>query len=178
MKLNARERNLAVLLAVTGFLLLNLIFLPKLMAANRAGRQKAAELQAQLAAAESWMAKEAYWNERKDWLEKTEPALNAAREDSATQLENLQASARKFDLAITDVQLLQLDSTEFYQPVGARLAVNGPWPGLVQFVAGLQDPAQFDVITRFSAKSDDEPSKVQCELEVQRWFHKPVGGGQ
>ncbi len=174
MKLNSRERNLALLLLATGFLLLNLFFLPKLMASNRAGRQKATELQAQLSAAEGWLAKEAYWTERKDWLEKTEPALNAAREDSATQLEDLQNSAKKFGLTITDVQLLQLDSTEFYQPIGARLSVNGPWPGLVQFVAGLQDPAQFDVITRFSVKSGDQPPNVLCELEVQRWFHKPV----
>jgi len=171
--LNPREQRLALALGIVALLLVNLLLLPKLMAFTRAGHQKNAELQAQVAAAEGWIAKKDYWAERKDWLEKTEPTLNAAREDSATQLELLQKTARKFGLAITDIQLLQLDPVEFYQPVGARLTVAGPWSGLVQFVSGLQEPELFDVITRFSVKSDDPPPNVQCELEIQRWFHSP-----
>lgn len=172
-RLNARERMLALLLGGTAFLLLNLLFLPKLTAGNRAAKQKNQELKAQVSAAEAWMAKEAYWTERAKWLAETEPVLNAAREDSATQLEELQKSAREHGLTLADVQLLQLDETPFYQPVGARLTVRGPWPGMVRFVAALQDPALFDVIPRFSIKSDQEPPDVVCELEVQRWFHKP-----
>jgi len=172
-KLSPSERRLVLLSASTAFIVLNLIFLPKLMAGNRAAKQKHTELKAELTAAESWIAKEAYWAERKKWLEETEPELNAAREDSATQFEQLQASARKFGLKIDEVQLLQLPETEFYQPIGAQLVVTGPWPGLVQFIAKLQDPLLFDVIPRFHIKSDQEPPNVQCELQVQRWFHKP-----
>ena len=176
--LNSRERTLALLLAGTAFLLLNLIFLPGLTAAYQAGKRRNADLKAQLAAAASWTAKSGYWAERAQWLRDTEPELNAAREDSATQLEELQAAAREFGLKIDDVQLLQLAETEFYQPIGARIAVSGPWAGLVKFVAKLQDPVLFDVIPRFSIKSGDAPSSVLCEMEVQRWFHKPNGGGQ
>lgn len=171
--LNSRERTLALLLMGTAFLVLNLLFLPRLTASNQAGKRKNAELKAQLAAAEGWIAKSDYWAERKKWLQDTEPALNAAREDSATQLEELQAAAREFGLKIDEVQLLQLAETEFYQPIGAKIAVSGPWAGLVQFVAKLQDPALFDVIPRFSIKSGEEPSSVLCEMEIQRWFHKP-----
>lgn len=170
--LSPSERRLALISASTAFIVLNLIFLPRLTAGNHAARQKNTELKTQLTAAETWIAKEAYWAERKKWLEETEPELNAAREDSATQFEELQASARKFGLKLDEVQLLQLPETEFYQPIGARLMVTGPWPGLVQFVAALQDPQLFDVIPRFRIKSDQEPPNVQCEMEVQRWFHK------
>lgn len=172
-KLNARERTLALLLGGTAFLLLNLLFLPRLTASNQAGKRKQAELKAQLGAAEGWVKNEAYWQERKKWLQETEPTLNAAREESATQLEELQATARKLGVQINGVELLQLPETEFYQPIGAKLTVSGPWPGLVEFVAKLQDPVEFDVIPRFSVKSADEPPNVICEMEVQRWFHKP-----
>ncbi len=170
---NSREQTLALGLGVVIFLMLNLLFLPKLIAFNKASRQKNAELQAQVTAAQTWLAKRDYWNERKAWMEKTEPTLHAAREDSATQLESLQQSARELGLTIAEVELLQLPATEFYQPIGARLTVKGPWSGLVAFVSGLQNPDRFNVIPRFSVKSDDPPPNVQCDLEVQRWFLVP-----
>lgn len=173
MNLNPREQRLALGLAGAILLMLNLLFLPKLIAFNKANRQKHAELSAQVAAASAWLAKRDDWNRRREWLEKTEPDLQAAREDSAMQLEQLQQSARACDLVIADVQLLQLPPAEFYQPVGARLTVKGPWEGLVRFVSGLQNPELFNVIPRFSIRSDDPPPNVQCELEVQRWLHFP-----
>lgn len=173
--LSPRERNLALALGSIAFLLINLVFMPQLLAYNKAAKHKHTELQAQVAAAKGWVAQKAYWTERKEWLEKTEPTVNAAREDSAAQFEELQASARQYGLKISDVQLLQLNPTEFYQPVGARLVVSGPWPGLVKFVSGLQNPELFDVIPRFSVKSDDPPPNVQCELEIQRWLSSSVG---
>lgn len=176
--LSPRERTLALLSGGTLFIVLNLLFLPKLTAANRAAHQKNSELKAQLAAAEGWIAKEDYWTKRRDWLEETEPSLSVARQDSATQLEQLQAAARKLSLQLEDVQLLQLPEAEFYQPVGVKFTVNGPWAGLVKFVADLQDPKLFDVIPRFSIKSDREPPNIHCEMELQRWFHKRVDDNQ
>ncbi|HWL52643.1 MAG TPA: hypothetical protein VNQ90_09420 [Chthoniobacteraceae bacterium] len=173
MSLNPREQRLAFGLGAALLLMLNLLFLPKLIAFNKAGRQKHAELSAQVAAASGWLARRDYWNQRREWLEKTEPDLQASREDSAVQLEQLQQSARACGLSIAEVQLLQLAPAEFYQPIGARLTLKGPWAGLVQFVSGLQNPAMFNVIPRFSIRSDDPPPNVQCELEVQRWFHFP-----
>ncbi len=177
-KLSPTERRLALISAGTAFIVLNLIFLPMLTAGNRASKNKNTELKAQLTAAETWIAKDVYWAERKKWLEETQPNLNAVREGSATQLEELQSRARKFGLKMDEVQLLQLPETEFYQPIGARFVVTGPWPGLVQFVAALQDPKIFDVIPRFRIKSDQEPPNVHCEMEVQRWFHKSTEGVQ
>jgi len=174
--LNPRERNLALLLAATGFILLNLLFLPRLTAANKAGRSKNTELQAQLTAAEGWIAKQDYWDARKKWLAESQPELTGARGDTATQLEKLQQAAKDFGLKLDDIQLLQLEETEFYHPVGVRLTATGPWPGLVKFVARLQGPRDFDVIPRFSIKSAAEPPDVQAELEVQRWFRKNPEG--
>ncbi len=171
--LNSRERGLAFALVGVLFVLLNFYFVPQLLSSNRERNQKAEELQAQLAAAKKWIEKKDYWNEREDWLEKTEPALNAARKDNATQLEHLQQMARESELQISDIQLLQLEPTEFYQPVGVRLTLTGTWSGLVRFISGLQEPELFDVIPRFSVRSEDPPPNVRCELEIQRWFHTP-----
>lgn len=176
--LNPRERNLALALGGTAFILLNLLFLPKLTAANRAGKAKNKELSAQLAAAEGWIAKQDYWDARKKWLDETEPTLTGARADSATQLENLQKMAKDNGLKLDDVQLLQLPETEFYHPVGLRCTVSGPWPGFVKLMAALQDPRLFDVVPRFNIKSADEPPNIRCEMEIQRWFHKNPEDGQ
>ncbi len=173
MSLNAREQALAIGLGTVIFAVLNLIFLPKLIAYNKAAGQKKTELTGQIAAAQGWIAKRQEWNARKAWLDQTEPPLRAARGESATQLEELQHAAREAGLTIADVQLLQLAPTEFYHPVGARLTVKGPWAGLVTFVGGLQNPGLFNVIPRFSIRSDDPPPNVQCELEIQRWLLAP-----
>lgn len=171
--LNSRERNLAFLLGAIAFLLLNLFFLPKLTVGNRSAKNKHTELKARLAAAEGWIQKEAYWTVRRDWLAKTEPQLTADRGDSATQLEQLQEAAKESGLKIGEIQLLQIKETEFLHPVGVQLTVNGPWAGLVRFVARIQDPQSFNVIPRFSIRSDQEPPNVLCELEIQKWFHTP-----
>jgi len=170
--LNTREKTLAFLLAGIGFLLLNLLVLPKLTAANRANKSNHTELQAELNAAQGWMSRKDFWAERKQWLEENEPALGAARQDNVTQLEELQQLAKNFDLKISDVQLLQLVEAPFYSPVGAKLSVVGPWSGLVQFLAQLQTPTRFNVVPRFSIKSAEELANIQCEMEIQRWFRK------
>jgi len=171
--LNPREQRLALGLGAVVFLMLNLLFLPRLLAFNRESIRKNTELQAQVTSAHVWTARRDYWNERKAWLEKTAPALAEAREGSASQLEQLQQSARELGLTLTDISLLQLPSQAFYQPIGTRLTVKGPWSGLVRFVSGLQNPEKFYVIPRFSIRSDDPPPNVQCELEVQRWYLAP-----
>ena len=170
---NAREKGLALGLALVVFLVLNFTFLPGLIGGNKEARKKTAELQAQVTAAETWVARRDYWNERREWLEKTEPSLRAARADSATQLEHLQKAAREEGLTLGEVQLLQLPAAEFYQPIGARLTISGPWSGFVRFISGLQNPALFNVIPRFSIRSDDPPPNIRCELEIQRWFLIP-----
>ncbi len=169
-----QERKLALALGLIVFLIINLIFLPQLLTYNKAAKKKRSELQAQIAAAKDWVEQKAYWTQRKEWLEKTEPSVNTAREDSAAQFEELQAAARHHGLTITEVQLLQLDSTEFYQPVGARFVASGPWPGLVKFISGLQNPQLFNVIPRFSVRSADPPPNVTCELEIQHWLSSSV----
>lgn len=172
--LNPRERTLAFLLAGVAFVLLNLFFLPKVTAANRENKSKGTELKAQLAAAQNWMLKKDDWAARKQWLLENEPGLGEARQDSVTQLEQLQKLAKKCGLTISDIQLLQLPETPFYTPVGAKISMKGPWSGLVELLEGLQSPTLFDVIPQFSIKSGEEPSSVQCEMEIQRWFQKPM----
>jgi len=171
---NLRERNLALALGSIVFLVLNLLFMPRLLAYKKEARRKQTELQAKAAAAKGWVEREAYWNTRKEWIEKAEPTLKATREESARQFEELQALAHQHGLKIADVQLLQLGPAEFYHPVGARFAISGPWPELVKFVSGLQNPDRFNVIPRFSVKSDDPPPNVHCELEIQHWLSASV----
>lgn len=170
-KLNPREQRLALVLAGVAFLIVNLLFLPQLTASNHAAKQRNIELKSQLTAAESWIHQEAYWKERAEWLEKTEPELTGRRRDSATQLEELQKRLQESGLALEEVQLLQLPETEFYQPIGATITISGPWSGLVHFLAETQTPEQFVVTPRFSIKSDQEPPNIHCEMEIQRWFH-------
>ena len=172
-QLSPRERNLALMLGVTAFLILNILFLPKLMTGNRTAKQRNVELKAELAASESWIKQQAYWDKRKKWLEETEPELTGDRRDSATQLEDLQKAARAAGIKIDEVQLLQLPVQEFYHPVGARFTVSGTWENMVKFLQDAQEPDQFDVIPKFSIKSDQEPPNVICEMEMQRWFRLP-----
>jgi len=172
-KLNPREAALALALGTTAFLLLNLFFLPKLIASNRVAKQRGIELRSQLTAAEGWVRQEAYWRERREWLEKTEPTLDERGNATASQLEDLQKTARDSGLALNDLELLSLAQTEFYHPVGVKFTAVGPWPALVRFLAKYQQPDLFDVIPRISIRSDQEPPNVQCEMELQRWFHNP-----
>lgn len=170
--LKPRERFLAFVLLGIALMLLNLLLLPQLIAANREGKKKGAELTAKLGAAEGWMARKNFWAERKKWILENQPVIAEGRADSLNQLETLQKAAKESDLAVSDIQLLQLAETAFYTPVGARFTVRGPWSGMVNFLDNLQTPLRFNVVTRFSIKSAEEPTQIQCEMEIQRWFQK------
>lgn len=170
--LKPRERFLAFVLLGIAVMLLNLLLLPQLITANREGKKQGAELAAKLGAAEGWMSKKNYWADRKKWILENQPTIAEGRSDSLNQLETLQKTAKASDLAVSDIQLLQLTETPFFTPVGARFTVSGPWSGMVAFLETLQTPLRFNVVTRFSIKSAEEPTKIQCEMEIQRWFQK------
>jgi len=170
--LKPSERFLAFVLLGIAVLLLNLLMLPQLLAANREGKTKGAELTAKLGAAEGWMSKKDFWAEREKWLLENQPVIAEGRTDSLNQLERLQRTAKSSDLTISDIRLLQLTETAFYTPVGAKFTVNGPWSGMVSFLETLQTPTRFKVVTRFTIKSAEEPAKIQCEMEIQRWFQR------
>jgi Tfp pilus assembly protein PilO len=173
-KISSREKMLAIALGVIAFLIVNLLFLPKLTTANRLAKQKGKELKAELTAADGWIKQSAYWKEREDWLEKEEPTLTERGNASATQIEELQKFAQEFGLQLKDLQLLSPKEAEFYHPVGVRFSLVGPWASVVRFLAELQTPTLFDVIPRISIRSATEPSQVHCEIELQRWFHTPA----
>jgi hypothetical protein len=171
-KISPREKLLAVMLGGIAFLLVNLFFLPTLLTANRLDRQKGAELRAELTAAQNWIKQGDYWREREEWLHKEEPTLTERGNASANQIENLQKLSRQNGLQLRDLQLLNLQEAQYYNPVGVRFTIVGPWSGVVRFMAALQGPTLFNVIPRITIRSATEPSQVHCEMELQEWFHK------
>lgn len=172
-KLNDNEKKLALLLSVTLFILGNLIFLPGLLNARAESGKKIEELQLQVVAAEVWMNQSEYWAIREAWIQETEPALDRRGGATADQLEELQETTKRFDLEMSEVQLLPPEQTEFFDALSVRFTVAGEWSALVQWLAELQSPSNFNVIPRFSLRSDAEPTRVHCEMELQRWFRHP-----
>lgn len=169
-KFSPSETRLAVAAGATIFLVLNLMLVPRLLTANREAAARVRDLQAQVAAAETWIGQTDFWAERRQWLQETEPSLEEQGRAAADQLEELQAHAADLGLILTDVELLSPPATEFYNPLGARFTAIGPWPAFVDFIAGLQDPELFDVFPRFILRSDSDALNIRAELEMQRWY--------
>ena len=172
-KLSPSEQRLAGLLAAVVFLLINLFLLPRLHSANTEGGKKREELRLQLAAAQTWMKQQDYWQKREQWIREAQPKLTDPGQETATQLERLQRQAKDIGLELRDITLLPLADQPFFKPVGVRFTARGSWPALVRFLAHFQTPVSFNVIPQISIRSAQEPQNVHCEMELQRWFQNP-----
>jgi hypothetical protein len=170
LRMNPRERRLALIVAGALFLLINLLVWSKLFAVLGNAR---AELALRRAAREEqslYMKEKDLWARRDLWLKQRQPTLKSAVEAS-TLLDQVKEVAGKHNVLIEKPAIGAGDSTSDHQSVFASFETKSPWPPLVRFLFDVQQPESFAVFESVQLQIDSaDPTMMRGKFKIARWF--------
>ena len=162
------EQRLLTIFLVLLIGIVNLLGWHFLLGKKKALSAKLTELRAEEKSAAQWIADRKLWEDRRAWLDQHQPKMASDSEANAELLNFLQSSARKQNITIVEQALKDTATTAQYREVSAGLKITGSLQAIIQWLVELQQPDKFYVIKNFSLKSDAEPPKMKCDLEVAR----------
>lgn len=170
LRLTNNEKRLGAILLLALFILANGVGLSLLAGKRKALGEDLSRLEREQLEAQSWLAEKDRWMEREKWLDARQPRLVTTGEANAKLLATLQTTARQQKVTIVEQSFAEPATQPRYQEISVKLKVSGTLEALTRWLVELQQPEQFQVIKTFSLKSDAEPPKVKCDLEVARWY--------
>lgn len=171
--MSPRERNLLLLFAAAGFLVLNVIGFGFL-------KSKQADLDRKLAAAEQNLedAQIAQTNaqevgEEMQWLADHE-AEPIASQNVGTSLQQIcEAEAKSAGLTIKTQRPLDADETEGRHYHRAKMQINvvGKEEALYQWLDKLNEPDSLRIATQLRLSPDDkDDTLIDCTAIIEQWF--------
>lgn len=152
------------------FVMANFWGLSYLMDEQSAATQNLNDLRGKEASNQQWLRQKEDWMSRKSWVDAKQPKVNNKDVPQSELLQALTKSAATSQLKIQEQSFVDSDSTPDYRSVAVRLKVSGPLKNVVQWLVEIQQPQEFQAVTNFSLKSEDQPPTVSLELEVARWY--------
>lgn len=175
LRMNPRERVLAMIIAGALFLLLNFIiwnWLLGMLAKTRTDLTARKALRTQQAV---FLKESDMWKKRDEWLQKFQPTLKSPAEAS-TLLTQVKEVAGKHKVLLENPQIGSGDSTPNYQGVFASVETKSPWQPLVHFLYDVQQPESFVVFESVNLAIDStDPTMMRGKFKIARWF-APKGG--
>jgi hypothetical protein len=169
-RMNPRERKLALIVAVSLFLLLNLVIWSKLF--DILGNARA-ELKLRKALREEqkiYIKDRHLWATRDQWLKGHQPILKSAGEAS-NLLEQVKEIGGKHNVLIENPAIGAGDATPYHQSVFASFETKSPWPPLVRFLFDVQQPESFVVFESVQLQIDGaDPTMMRGKFKIARWF--------
>jgi hypothetical protein len=132
--------------------------------------QQMSELEGTAKTNQTWLREKQFWLARKQWIDRQQPRVGAGQVPQSELLQTLTASAQANQLVIQEQSFAELKNTANYQSVAVKLKLSGNLQNVIKWLAELQQPEKFQAITNFSLKSEEQPPKVNLELEVARWY--------
>lgn len=173
-RLTKSEGKLLITILVIIFIFANMAGIKFLTEHKRRLSNKLVLLKGEESFGKEILAEEPLWTERRNWIAAAQPHMKASGDvNSAELLEALQTSATAHKVVTADPIFLGSTSKPEHQEFKVGLKATGTLEAMMKWIAELQQPKNFQAITFFSLKSDAEPSKVKCELQVVRYFANP-----
>ncbi len=170
LRMNPRERRLALIVAGALFLLINLIVWSKLF--DILGNARA-ELALQKSTREEqriFIKDKDLWASRDKWIKEHQPTLKSAVEAS-TLLDQVKDVAGKHNVLIEHPAIGAGDSTQDHQAVFASFETKSPWPPLVRLLYDIQQPESFVVFESVQLQIDNaDPTMMRGRFKIARWF--------
>ncbi len=168
--LTSSEKRLSLFLGVALFLIANVFLLNAWLQGTKAMRQQRTDLSNLLIEQEIWLEDEAYWTERRQWLDANQPMAAADGSAGTSLLEFVRTSASQHGVQILQQSLAEPNINPDYHEHSVQLRVSANLEGLARWLAEIQKPESFHAITAFNLKSDKEPPTVLCDLQIARWY--------
>ncbi|MBV8587387.1 MAG: hypothetical protein JO308_13950 [Verrucomicrobia bacterium] len=169
-KLTKSEGRLLVILVVAVFLLANLYGLSILFDQETDVSRQLTDLQATQKTNQIWLREKDFWLARKQWMTAKQPKVEKGEMAQSQVLEALTSSARANQLTIEEQSFAEPKVTDAYRSVAVQLKVTGNLADVVKWLVQIQQPENFQAITRFSLKNGEKPPMVNLELQVSRWY--------
>jgi hypothetical protein len=169
-KLTKSERRLLVIFGLAVFLTANFYGVSYLLDTQGALSQQLNELTGTAKTNQIWLREKQFWLTRKQWIEHQQPRVSAGQVPQSELLQAVTASAQANQLVIQEQSFAESKNTPNYQSVSIKLKLSGNLENVVKWLADLQQPEKFQAIVSFSLKSEEQPPKVNLELEVARWY--------
>jgi hypothetical protein len=169
-KLTKSEKRLATIFVVALFGTVNFYGLSYLLEARSAASGEVADLRSQVKANDIWLRERDLWLSRKQWINTTQPRIQADQVPQSELLESVVKSAKANQLEIQEQGFGENVSTPNYQSATVRLKLSGALQNVIKWLVQVQQPELFQAITSFSLKSANEPPTVSLELEIARWY--------
>ena len=180
--LTSREKLLLTLCLLTLFVMGNLIGLQRVTGGLRKSGAALANLKTEEIEQRSWLAERTgQWDdpvERGRWIDANMPVMKSAGKDQGQLLEKLQTEAFDRKLRLERQNLLEPQSTQFYQEVSVNVIVRGDLAKINEWLTTLQSPETFYVVKNLElaldTNSKEKEPQARCNLTVARWF-QPAG---
>lgn len=169
-KLAPNEKTLFVVLCGAVFLALNLLSLRVFLNIHHQLESKVAGVRAKIAEAKNMLILGEELQPANDWLN-AHPLPRWNNDQASAQLLKCERDeAEKNRLKILEENLLPPHSSSLADSVSVQIKLSGPFDGLVKFLFALQSPTAWRAISKFTIKSDTEPTKIIIELELKQFF--------
>jgi hypothetical protein len=169
-RMNQRERLLTLGVAAVLFVLVNFFVWSWLFASLGLARRDLATRRATRSEQAVYMKERGLWEKRKEWLEKTQPALKDAAEAS-TLLDQLKQIASKYDVLIENPAIGSGETAPTHQAVFASIETKSDWPNLIHFLYDVQQPDSFVVFESVNIAVDgNDATTMRGKFKIARWF--------
>jgi hypothetical protein len=169
-RMSRRERVLAMLVAGTIFLLINLFLWSSLLGMLGRTRIELAERRTIRTQQTLFLKERPMWEKRAEWLKEKQPTLQSPQEASSL-LDQVKQAAAKHNVLLESPQIGSGDSTPNYQAVWAAVETKSPWPPLVHFLYDVQRPESFVVFENVNLAIDPaDPTMMRGKFKIARWF--------
>lgn len=171
--MSPRERNLLLLFAAAGFLVLNLLGFGFMKSKRAELDRKLADAERQLETANNSQKNAEEVADEMQWLTDHEPAP-VARQDAETELQQFcDSEAKNAGLTISSQKFLDADETEgrHYHRAKMQLNVTGREEALYQWLDQINDPAKLRIATqlRLTPEAKDD-TLIDCTATIEQWF--------
>lgn len=171
--MSPRERNLLLLFAAAGFLVLNLLGFGFMKSKRAELDRRLAAAEQKLATAESSQANAEQVADEMQWLTDHEPA-EVAGQVALTELQQFcETEANNAGLTIKSQKPLDTDETEgrHYHRAKMQLNVIGREEALYQWLDQINDPAQLRIATQLRLTPDaKDDTLIDCTATIDKWF--------
>lgn len=170
-RMNRRERVLSLVVGSLIFMLVNLFIWNRLLGAISLARADLAAREASRKEQAIFMQEQALWKKRDDWVKQHQPVLKNAGEAQTGLLDKLKQVASKHDILIENPAIGSGETTPNHQTVFASIETKSPWPPLVHFLYGVQQPESFVAFETVNLMIDSsDPTMMRGKFKIARWF--------
>lgn len=181
-RLSKKELRLLVAFLATIFVAGNVLALKGYLSSLKVARSRIAAVASQRESVDLLLSDRAYWEERERWIEEHQPQLEDAGASLGSLIETLQKGAREGGITILEQTIVEPSGKSPYQQASIRLKLRAPMKEMIDWLAGIQAPERFYVISQFalsidSRSKEDEPPAI-CTVQVGRLYRQKTDSGR